>query len=244
MRRLVPLILAVSAALALEPVRSQAIVQPKLVVPERQLLGVVLGRGQMEVLRRFHSPQEIQNVVLETGPEQLPSLAGSGPGGTSAGSPGYPGGGPFGGYPGGYPGGGSYPGGVSNFPPTGSGGEVVGQPQQGPEYSNAVLWVYRRPGNLRLEFLINEDGRVAQISAAAPTDKPLKSTPAALRTARGVTLGSTYAQVLGAYGNPERYRILPGGRFHELYFTKNYHVAFTLDRKTMRVARITIALAD
>lgn len=111
----------------------------------------------------------------------------------------------------------------------------------GPEYSNAILWIYNRPGNVRLEFLINEDGRVAQISAAAPAGK---SYPSA-KTSKGVRLGSSMQQVMGAYGNPERYRMIPGGRFLELYYTKANHAAFTFDTtKQMKVVRITIALAD
>ena len=277
----------VTLALSFAPARAQVVA--KKTVPERQLVGIALGRPQMEVLRRFSTPSEIQNVALEGGADQLPGLNGGGsgyPGGYPGGSSGYPGGypggsypggsgfgatssgafgggSPFGGlsggpggapggYPGGYPGGsgfGSTGGGIPSLPPAegGAGFGAAGtgqQAQTGPEYSNAVLWIYKRPGGLRLEFLINEDGRVAQISAAAPTDKPLKNVPANARTSRGVTLGSTYTQVVGAYGNPERYRMLPGGRFHEVYYTKNHHAAFTFDLKTMKVARITIALAD
>lgn len=296
----------VAIAAPLVPVHAQA----KRAVPERQLLNIALGRGQMDVIKRYGVPQEIQNVSLETGGEQLPGLGGAsggtggggypggggspfgGGGGYPGGGGGYPGGGgtfgspvlpdspgpkfgggsPFGGGGGGYPGGGGgypggggggYPGGGGGYPGGGGGGYPGGgsgipalppaggfgdgggsAASQGPEYANAVLWIYKRPGNIRLEFLINEDGRVAQISAAAPTDKPLKTVPPGIRTAHGVTLGSTYGQVLAAYGNPERYRMLPGGRFHEVYYTKNNHAAFTFDLKTMKVARITIALAD
>jgi hypothetical protein len=115
-----------------------------------------------------------------------------------------------------------------------------------PEYSTATLWIYKRPNDVRLEFLINEDGRVAQISAAAPANQAAKAAAiAGARTARGVTLGTPFSRVTDSYGYPERFRMLPGLRFYETYFTKNYHAAFTFDTlKNMKCVRITIALAD
>jgi len=158
------------------------------------------------------------------------------PGGSAGGAYGMPGGSAGGAY--GMPGGSAYP---SSGPGLGGPGALGGG---GPEYSSAVLWIYKRPNQIRYEFLINEDGRVAQISVAAPHDK---RPPAAVRaaTSKAITIGSPYSNVLAAYGYPERTRLLPGMRFNEAYYSKNYHAAFTFDMlKKMKVVRITIALAD
>jgi hypothetical protein len=120
----------------------------------------------------------------------------------------------------------------------------TGGPAQ-PEFSNAILWIYKvgAKKDVRLEFLINEDGKVAQISVAAPSGITYPGT----NTARSVSLGSTLNRVMESYGYPERHRMLPGLRFYEVYYTKNHHAAFTLDttgKSGMKVVRITIALAD
>ena len=117
----------------------------------------------------------------------------------------------------------------------------VGPGATGPEFSTAQLFVYKRKGGIRMEFLVNEDGRVAQISVAAPAGKTL---PNAI-TSKGIKLGSNYQNVLSRYGFPERLRNLPGYRFQEAYFSKVHHAAFTFDAlKKMQCVRMTIALAD
>jgi hypothetical protein len=266
--------------------------------PERKLLGINLGRDQLDVIRRFGRPSKVQTVALAVQSESLPGLGGGGggaegsgaaggypggafgpPGGGGLAGPGslgpppgfgggggYPGGGGgMGGYPGGGggipmlpPGGGGYPGGGGGYPGGGGfggyPGGAEGAPGLGgaaggqnlPEYSNAILWIYELANDVRLEFLINEDGRVAQISVAAPAGKTF---PGA-KTTRGITLGTDFTKVIEAYGNPERHRLLPGLRFYETYFTKNYHAAFTFDtnpknkKDEMKVVRITIALSE
>lgn len=165
------------------------------------------------------------------------------PAGSGFGAPGgYPGGAPMGGYPGapgGYPGAPGLEGAPGGYP----GAPGATGAATGPEYSNAILWIYKRPNGVRLEFLINEDGRVAQISVAAPAGKTFPNS----KTSRNVALGSTLNKVMESYGYPERHRMLPGLRFYEVYYTKNHHAAFTLDttdKTGMKVVRITIALAD
>jgi hypothetical protein len=78
----------------------------------------------------------------------------------------------------------------------GSGGDprAAGGGQQG----HAVKWVYARPAGGSLEFWINEDGRVAQIAATGRTGTAV--------TSKRIRLGSTYSQVLKAYGAPETHR--------------------------------------
>jgi hypothetical protein len=171
-------------------------------------------------------------------------MGGSGGGGSPFGPPVLP---PAGG------GGEGFPGMGTGIP--GIGGMMGANPGMGgattPETSAALLWVYNKPGNVRLEFLINEDGRVAQISVAAPAKNLVKSVnnrygkPIAVKTARGVTLGSPYNAVVERYNFPERTKLIMGGRFDEAYFTKDYHAAFTFDAlKNRKVVRITITLAD
>ncbi len=95
--------------------------------------------------------------------------------------------------------------------------------------------------------MVNEDGRVAQISVAAPAAKTAiaNKTISGAVTSKRVRLGTPYQQVLSTYGTPERHRLLPGFRFMEAYFSKNYHSAFTFDtQQGLKCVRITIALAD
>lgn len=125
------------------------------------------------------------------GPPVLPPTGGSGPGGSPGYGPPGMGGGPGYGPPGGM--GGSGPGGYGG----GYGGDASatgGATQQG----NAVKWVYARPNGGSLEFWINEDGRVAQIAATGRSGNAV--------TAKGTRLGSSYAQVLKAYGPAEMYQ--------------------------------------
>src|SRR3569833_1310896 len=68
---------SVLAAGAMESVpRHAAQAQAKQIVPERQLLGVRLGRPFLEVIRRFGQPSEVQTVALAVSQDQLPSLGG------------------------------------------------------------------------------------------------------------------------------------------------------------------------
>jgi hypothetical protein len=187
-------------------------------------------------------------------------------GGMGGMSGGMRGGGKFGGMMGGAGQEGNSPfssptgGGFGSLPPAGGFGGMMGgaeaggaggpETPNGPEYSSALMWIYHKPNNVRLEFLINEDGRVAQISVAAPiknatTTVPSVRGPVAVKTSRGIRLGSGYATVVSRYGFPERTRKIPGGRFDESYYTRNYHCAFTGDDLSgNRVVRITITLAD
>jgi hypothetical protein len=111
---------------------------------------------------------------------------------------------------------------------TGVGGVVI----QG--VGNGAEWIYNRPGGTTLAFIINEDGRVAQISVSS--SKPF---PAA-RTAKGVSLGTDYKHVLITYGWPQTQLI--GGYYSESYYTKSDHASFTFVKG--KLVRITIALAD
>jgi hypothetical protein len=155
---------------------------------------------------------------------------------TGGGPPGYggpPGGGATGGGPpvlppvGGAPGAPGYGGGYGGDTGMQGGGGLTG-------VGNGAEWIYNRPGGTTLAFIINEDGRVAQISVSSG-----KAFPAA-RTAKGITLGAGYNTVLMKYGYPQSQ--LVGGYFVETYYQKNHHAAFTFVKG--KLVRITIALAD
>ena len=130
------------------------------------------------------------------------------------------------------------PGGPPVLPPVGGGpgapGSELPTGAQVQGVGNGAEWIYNRPGGTTLAFIINEDGRVAQISVSS--SKPF---PAA-RTARGITLGTDYKRVLSTYGWPQTQLI--GGYYVETYYTKNHHASFTFVKG--KLVRITIALAD
>jgi hypothetical protein len=118
--------------------------------------------------------------------------------------------------------------------PGGYGGDQSAGQGQLSTVGNGAEWIYNRPGGSVFAFIINEDGRVAQISVSSA--KPL----AAVRTSKGVGIGADYKRVLLAYGFPPQE--LVGGYFVEAYYTKNHHAAFTFVKG--KLVRITIALAD
>jgi len=175
-------------------------------------------------------------------------------GGPAAGPGGFPGGGgppilpgaggEAGANPGGFPGGGGAFGGAA--------GGMGGQNQQ-PSVGNAALWTYRRQGGVTMEFLINEDGLVAEISLSGRTY--------GASTGKGIHLGSGYSQLLTIYGFPDSHRIISigqsgvqpaampyssvvksGGQVTQITYSSKQNVAFTLLNN--RVVRMTVALAE
>jgi hypothetical protein len=173
-----------------------------------------------------------------------PILPGAGPGGFSGAEPGEnPGG--FPGAPGGFGG----PAGGFGGPASGFGGQNQQQPSQG----NAAMWTYRRQGGVTMEFLINEDGLVAQISVSGRTYPT--------STSKGIRLGSGYSQVLTKYGFPDSHRIMAlgqsgvqqaampyssvvksGGQVQQVTYSSKHNAAFTLLNN--KVVRMTVALAE
>jgi hypothetical protein len=118
---------------------------------------------------------------------------------------------------------------------------------------NAAQWTYRRSKGVTYEFLINEDGLVAQITVAGQTD--------ASRMGLGARLGSSYSDILRLYGYPETHLMTTvggaglqqgqasfsgimrsGGQVTQVTYPDKHHVAFTL--LNQRVVRMTVALAE
>ena len=161
------------------------------------------------------------------GGSSLPSLGSPGgfsnpeggaePGGGKFGGGGFPGapGGGFGGPPGGaFPGapGGGFPGAPGDNPGGGLGGGpsvgAFGQTQSTFARQQEVTWIYNRKftdkkGAQQLvsyEFLIGPSGYVSQIRVTGYTGGNTK-------TQRGITLGSTYRDVVRIYGYPEDHAV-------------------------------------
>jgi hypothetical protein len=169
------------------------------------------------------------------GPPVLPGAGGGFPG-AAGGGPGEPG---FPGTPGfGAPGGG--------FGAPGGGGQ-----QGNVRVGNAALWTYQMPNGVTYDFLINEDGLVAQITVTGRSSSA--------RTAKGIGLGSSYSEVLSKYGFPEQQLLTPvaaagiqqnrmsysamvrsGGQVNQIIYPDDHHVAFTF--LNSRVVRVTVAL--
>jgi hypothetical protein len=175
------------------------------------------------------------------GPPILPGAGGfpGAPGGEAGGAPGgFPG--APGGGPGGFPAGGGFSGGG------GQGGSTTG---------NAAVWTYNKQGGVTLEFLINEDGLVAQISVSG-SGKGFNTS-----TSKGIQLGSGYTKLLNTYGFPDRHLIMSvgqtgvqqaampysavvksGGQATQLTYTSKHNVSFIL--LNQKVVRMTVALAE
>ena len=190
--------------------------------PERALAGVPIFAPMSQVTHKFGNPSRI----LVGGVAPTASGAGAsagGGGGYPGGGGGYPGGG--GGYPGGggggmagagllpgfagvptggngslgasfgggYPGGGGgYPGGGGGYPGGGGAADATGGALP---VKQSVTLIYDRAMGGDIEFTISPDQRVVQIRETGYKG--------AYGTARGIKLGTTYAQVIAHYGSPE-----------------------------------------
>ena len=173
------------------------------------------------------------------GPQSGPpgGFGGGGFGGTADGD-----GGGFGGPPGGFGGGdprggGNAGGGVGGFGNTVS---TLAQQQE-------VTWVYNRKVKNDLvsyNFLIGPNGNVIQIRVAGYSDS-------ATKTKRGIGLGSTYKDVVKAYGYPEEHARY--GRVLVASYRSRAHVSFQFLNQTPqsnpfasgnKVIAITIATVE
>lgn len=148
----------------------------------------------------FNNPGNLGDQFLIQGP--IPAGA---PGGGRGGQ-GGPGFGPTGGPPpgAGAPGGGG--GGVGN---AGSGGRIL-----------FTRWVYNRSGS-KYGFVLDKSNRVVQIEAIGLSNGKVK-------TSRGISFGSTFAQLIKKYNAPDGYEI-SGENVVVRFLVKN-KVAFRLSR--------------
>ena len=121
---------------------------------------------------------------------------------------------------GGPPGGGMMPG-APGGPPT-AGGGAPGASGGGGNTDQVTMtrWVYNRNNN-KYGFVIDKFGRIVQIEAVGLENK-------SVGTKRGIVFGSSFAQVLKAYQNPDAYEI--NGDTIVLRYLSRSKVAFRLSR--------------
>ena len=197
---------------------------------ELELAGVRLGRTALSIIQKLGNPTEVR--VGQAGQVQ----GGQGP----VGMPGQPAAGIPGMFEGPMPSG--IPGMEGPMPSTVPGAFPMGMPgpagpfaQEAPKKQGPpeVTWIYRFPKNRTLEFIINPDGRIVQIAAYGVEWSNV-------RTARGITLGDTYKDVVVRYGYPEAHQ----QRGIELLarYPEKHRAVFTIVGKI--VVGITIALMD
>lgn len=186
---------------------------------ELELAGIRLGRSAMTIIQKYGNPTEIR---IGAAAEQIVS---AGQGADSSASQPTPGA-----LPGALPELGSMPG----AQPGSSTGALPVITRKGPP---EVRWIYRIAANKTLktlEFIINPDGRIMQISAFA-SDWPT------MKTSKGIAIGaSTYKDVLAKYGFPESHDTT--GVELITRYTKKDRVIFSLVGNT--VVGITIGLMD
>ncbi len=222
---------------------------------ERGLVGINLYDSGAKVVALYGSPDDIQAVTIG-GASTGGSGGGSGPsggpgfGGPSGGRPGRGGGGGaaaadwaspgntpltlgdklfqgtlappprVGGSatPGGPPSGAGGPG-FAGGPPSGGGGAPSGGNSQA-EATKYTRWVYNRGGS-KYGFIVDNQGRVVQIEAIGLQNNRVK-------TRKGLGFGSTFAQLIKSYGNPDGYEV--GGDSLLVKYLVNKKVAFRLTR--------------
>ena len=205
---------------------------------ESRLAGIKLYDSGVDVVRKMGSPTDIFAITWQG--------TGGGGGGAGGGGGGFAGPSPAGG--GGK--GGATPGGIdfvippmSVVPPAGfnqampagkGGGGGGGGGGQTPDFGGSgggasgvtdtqyVRWVYRRNAASSLNVVLNKFNKVVQIEAIGVSNKNV-------RTSRGITLGSTLAEVIKRYQNPDAYEV--GGDYFMVRFLRSAKVAFRFTRE-------------
>jgi len=199
-------------------------------VGEISLIGINLYDPVQNVIKKFGNPDSVRGVYLQS---SAPSVTSQQPGGPNTfGVPsntafGAPSGTPYPPLPGVGPSGGAFvgPGASPSQTPVAN---APSTPGSGP--TSQTMLIYVKKGST-YSFIINDKGRVVQIGSIAERD-------AATKTRKGITLGSTYGEVLKVYGYPEMHEF-QGSTIMLLKYLKKQHVAFQLFNQ--KVVGITIA---
>lgn len=123
----------------------------------------------------------------------------------------------------------------SGVAPTGGGGAAA-PAAAGPSGSSTYTrWIYNKD-NSKYAFVLDQNNRIVQIEALGIKNSRI-------RTRKGVTFGSTFAQVMNAYNAPEQYEF-GGGNLVMKYLVK-YRVVFRLAKldakKPHQVTGIVVA---
>lgn len=125
------------------------------------------------------------------------------------------------------------------FPLPGIPGAGAGMPGATPSPQITVspdkmLWIYRLKGGITLRVtLAQADGRVVEVSVSG--NKWEKA-----RTSKGITLGSSYTDVLNAYGWTEE--TSTSGDYMFCRYDSTYHVVFGIRQSDKKVVSITISM--
>ena len=98
---------------------------------------------------------------------------------------------------------------------------------------NEVVYEYATKAGTTLDFTISGDGRVIQISAAGQKNGNV-------RTLRGVTLGTSYIDVINKYGYPEGQDVT--NSVLTMRYVDRAHVAFQLFNQ--KVVSVTVAAVE
>lgn len=98
--------------------------------------------------------------------------------------------------------------------------------------ADKVVWIYHLKGGITLRVtLLQSKGRVVEVTVSG-------TSWAKARTSKGITLGSSYTDILNAYGFPEEQS--ESGGFLFCRYDESYHVVFGLRNK--KVVSITISM--
>lgn len=202
---------------------------------ESRLAGIKLYDTGVDVVKRFGSPNDILSITWTT--TEAAGGGGGGAGGGFAGAPAGGGGGRGGiapidfvvppmsstplGQLGLKGGGGAGPapmGGGGGGQDMGGGGGATGVSE-----SQYVRWVYRRGPSSSLNVVLNKFNKVVQIEAIGVSNRNV-------RTSRGITLGSSLAEVIKKYQNPDAYDV--GSDYFMVRFLRTAKVAFRFTRES------------
>ena len=189
---------------------------------ERSLGGIRIFTPVKVILKRFGDPTFITTganvATFEYGPTQVAVVP---PGQIGAGFAPGAGAGTVAGYTG---------------PAMGAGYNAQTDPGENFTAPDISRYYYMMPHGVTYEFVLSPNGRVLSIIVTAYHGN--------VRTARGITLGSTYAQVVQKYGYPEDHSLDHTG-FNDVLTTSYInrdHVAFRFVHN--RVASIIVSAAE
>ncbi|MCH8275081.1 MAG: hypothetical protein IH851_09855 [Armatimonadetes bacterium] len=107
----------------------------------------------------------------------------------------------------------------------GGGGSAAGGGTAGATESQYVRWIYQRGAGSSFNFVLNKHNKVVQIEALGIVNRQAK-------TNQGITLGSTLAQVIEKYEDPDGYDI--GTDYFMVRFLQRFNVAFQFTREHSR----------
>ncbi|HEY3331122.1 MAG TPA: hypothetical protein VGK19_13930 [Capsulimonadaceae bacterium] len=180
------------------------------VPPERALVGVKIFDKAVLVLKKFGNPAKIITPATTATSGTVAAPTAPGPVGPQPGE--------FGGPGAGMPAPGAAPGSAA---------------AAATAAANTVIYEYNTKAGITLDFTMSNDGRVIQISASGQKNANVK-------TSRGVTLGTSYIDVINKYGYPESQDTV--NSVLTMRYVEKAHVAFQLFNQ--KVVSVTVAAVE